>query len=69
MVTASVVEAGHGHCLDELRIQVATTAPVAIKSERFALEEGLDKLKEIANLPSIASEGAVSAILDFRRRP
>lgn len=55
--------------LAESRIQVVTTEPVLIKAELFALTEGLDKLKQVANLPSIASEVPVSAILDFQRRP
>lgn len=55
--------------LGETRLQVATLEPVIIKADLFAMAPGLDKLKKAANLPSIAPEVPVSAVLDFQRRP
>lgn len=55
--------------LAEKRIQVATLEPVVIKAELFDLQGGLERLKEIANLPFIGSEVPVSAVLDFQQRP
>ncbi|WP_120995812.1 YceI family protein [Stutzerimonas urumqiensis] len=55
--------------LAEKRIQVATLEPVVLKAELFDMQDGLKRLREVANLPAIASEVPVSAILDFQQRP
>lgn len=55
--------------LADTRVQVATLEPVIVKADLFALREGLQRLQEAANLPSIAGEVPVSAVLDFQQRP
>jgi len=55
--------------LGEESMQVSTLEPMLVKAVDFDLLEGLERLKEIANLPSISPEVPVFAILNFQRRP
>ena len=51
----------------EERIEVTTLEPLVLKLIDFDLEEKLVPLKEVANLPSIAPEVPVFAVLGFRQ--
>jgi hypothetical protein len=44
---------------------VTTLQPVIIKAEDFALVAGINKLKSLASLPSIAYSVPVSFVLTF----
>ncbi len=51
--------------LSEKNMVVTTLQPVIIKAEDFALVAGINKLKSLANLPSIAYSVPVSFVLTF----
>jgi len=51
--------------LSEKNIVVTTLQPVIIKAEDFALVAGINKLKSLASLPSIAYSVPVSFVLTF----
>ena len=51
--------------LSEKNMVVTTLKPVMIKAEDFALVAGVNKLKALANLPSIAYTVPVSFVLTF----
>ena len=51
--------------LSEKNMVVTTLQPVIIKAEDFALMAGINKLKSLANLPSIAYSVPVSFVLTF----
>lgn len=51
----------------EGRIDVTTLEPLVLKLVDFDLEEKLQPLKDIANIPSITPEVPVFAVLGFRR--
>lgn len=51
--------------LSEKNMVVTTLQPVMIKAEDFALVAGVNKLKSLANLPSIAYTVPVSFVLTF----
>jgi len=51
----------------EARIEVTTLEPLVLKLIDFDLEERLEPLKAIANLPSITPEVPVFAVLGFRQ--
>lgn len=51
--------------LSEENMVVTTLQPVIIKAEDFALVAGINKLKSLANLPSIAYSVPVSFVLTF----
>ncbi|MCP8467733.1 YceI family protein [Pseudomonas sp. ZM23] len=51
----------------EGRIEVATMEPLVLKLVDFDLEEKLEPLKEVANIPSITPEVPVFAVLGFRQ--
>ncbi|MFB0979592.1 MAG: YceI family protein [Alteromonadaceae bacterium] len=51
--------------LTEKNMVVTTLQPVIIKAEDFALMAGINKLKSLANLPSIAYSVPVSFVLTF----
>lgn len=55
--------------IGETLVQVSTLQPVLIKAIDFSLLEGLDKLKEIASVPSITPEVPVSVLLTLRHVP
>ena len=46
-------------------IQVATKKPVIIRAENFELVQGVNKLMELVNLPSISKSIPVSFVLTF----
>ena len=49
----------------ESRIEVTTLEPLVLKLIDFGLEEKLEPLKEVANVPSITPEVPVFAVLGF----
>lgn len=51
----------------EGRIEVATLEPLVLKLVDFDLEDKLEPLKDIANIPSITPEVPVFAVLGFRQ--
>lgn len=51
----------------EGRIEVATMEPLVLKLVDFDLEEKLEPLKDVANIPSITPEVPVFAVLGFRQ--
>jgi hypothetical protein len=51
--------------LSETNMVVTTQEPVIIKAEDFALVAGINKLKSLAHLPSIAYSVPVSFVLTF----
>jgi polyisoprenoid-binding protein YceI len=51
--------------LSKKNMVVTTLQPVIIKAEDFALVAGINKLKSLANLPSIAYSVPVSFVLTF----
>ena len=51
--------------LSEKNMVVTTQEPVIIKAEDFALVAGINKLKSLAHLPSIAYSVPVSFVLTF----
>jgi polyisoprenoid-binding protein YceI len=51
--------------LSEKNMMVTTLQPVIIKAEDFALVAGINKLKSLASLPSIAYTVPVSFVLTF----
>ena len=55
--------------LAENKVLVVTTKPLILKAENFDLLGGLDKLKELAGLPSIGTEVPVTAVLEFVDKP
>jgi len=52
--------------LDETRILVASYKPMVIDAGKYALVEGINKLREIAGLPSISNAVPVSLVLTFQ---
>jgi len=69
----------HGHKLDvmaEMRVTllsgnkllVSTVKPVIINASEFALVKGIDKLKELAKLPSISTAIPVSVSFVFEKK-
>ncbi|GGM05025.1 YceI family protein [Pseudomonas asuensis] len=55
--------------IGETMVQVSTLQPVLVKAVDFSLTEGLDKLKEIASIPSITPEVPVVVLLTLRQVP
>ena len=53
--------------LSEQQMMVTTLQPLIIKAEDFALMKGINKLKSLAKLPSIAYSVPVSFVLTFRQ--
>jgi polyisoprenoid-binding protein YceI len=53
--------------LSEQQLVVTTLQPVIIKAEDFSLVKGINKLKSLAQLPSIAYSVPVSFVLTFRQ--
>jgi len=53
--------------LSEQKMMVTTLQPLIIKAEDFALVKGINKLKSLAKLPSIAYSVPVSFVLTFRQ--
>ncbi|WOE73893.1 YceI family protein [Alterisphingorhabdus coralli] len=53
--------------ISENRVLVETTKPVIIDATQFALGDGLEKLRELAELPSISPAVPVTATLIFAR--
>lgn len=53
--------------LSEKKMMVTTLQPVIIKAADFSLVAGINKLKSIANLPSIAYSVPVSFVLSFNQ--
>lgn len=51
--------------LDEKRILVTSYKPIVIDAGKYALVEGVNKLREIAGLPSISNAVPVSLVLTF----
>jgi hypothetical protein len=51
--------------LSEKNMIVTTLQPLIIKAEDFALVAGINKLKSLASLPSIAYAVPVSFVLTF----
>ncbi|MEO1013709.1 MAG: YceI family protein [Pseudomonadota bacterium] len=51
--------------ISEDRVSVETAAPIVIDAATFGLEEGVEALREIAGLPSIAPLAPVTASLVF----
>ncbi len=69
----------HGHKLDvmaEMRVTllsgnkllVSTVKPIIINAGEFALVKGIDKLKELAKLPSISTAIPISASFVFEKK-
>jgi polyisoprenoid-binding protein YceI len=55
--------------LGEEKLQVVTLEPVLLKAVDYDLTEGLERLQQIAGLPSITPEVPVFAVLNFRQQP
>jgi hypothetical protein len=55
--------------IGETLVQISTLQPVLVKAVDFGLMEGLDKLKEIASVPSITPEIPVTVLLTLRHVP
>lgn len=53
--------------LSDARVLVETTDPVILYTDEFGLTAGVDKLRELAGLPSITPAVPVSASLVFER--
>jgi polyisoprenoid-binding protein YceI len=53
--------------LSDNEIMVASTAPIVLNAETFGLGEGVEKLREIAGLPSISKAVPVNFALTFRQ--
>jgi polyisoprenoid-binding protein YceI len=51
------------------RLQVHTRAPILVFAEQFDLSAGIEKLREIMNLPNIIGTVPVSFALTFQRQP
>lgn len=49
------------------KVMVATTAPIIVDGYTFELDEGIEHLRELANLPSITSSVPVTFSLVFER--
>jgi len=49
----------------ESQLMVISEKPVVVNAQRFRLTQGLDKLREVAGLPSIGTAVPVSFILSF----
>ena len=53
--------------LDKDRLVVSSTKPVIVSASQFGLAQGIEKLRELAGLPSIASAVPVNFVLAFTR--
>lgn len=60
--TVAVTEAGDN-------LQVATVAPIIINAEDFGLADGINALREVAQLPSISKAVPVTFVLHFAKKP
>ena len=54
--------------LDDQNLLVTATKPVIVNASQFGLLDGIEKLREIAGLPSISPAGPVSFVLKWSRQ-